>query len=291
MRPSYIFLGGEGAASFVFARPRRKAGARHVVPGRSRRARRACPCRPDAGRAIFSRRPRAQGNVLHRGGEADRPPRAPRGGVRGGVGCARGAEVFCASAWSWLSMLCLLCDRARCDDRRKESPRPEKPKATEPPAPPAWGVWGALECESAGGGVREREPPPTPRTLERETEEGGGICAAASGGYDRNHNRTCPIMSRIMGQAARHRPHEPGPSAQHSGLCLRGIEAPEGGRLPLSSSVHRQAVSGRKDSRRGDEIYPGAQQYQRNSENQCFNYIDFGHRDSPAFLRFSATSQ
>ena len=99
-------------------------------------------------------------------------------------------------------------------------------------------------------------------------------------------------MSRIMGQAARHRPTEPGPSAQHSGLCLRGIEAPEGGRLPLFSSVHRQAVSGRKDSRRGDKIYPGAKEHQRDPENQHLYYIgDFGHRDSPAFLRFSAISQ
>ena len=84
LRPSYIFLGGEGAASFVFARPRRKAGARHVVPGRSRRARRACPCRPDAGRAIFSRRPRAKRKCLApRRRSRPAPPRGARGGKGG----------------------------------------------------------------------------------------------------------------------------------------------------------------------------------------------------------------
>ena len=144
--PPHIFFGGEGAASFAFARPRRKAGARHVVPRRSRRARRACPCRPDAGRAIFSRRPRAKEMFCTAEAKPTGPPAC--GGVRGGVGCAPGGEVFCASAWSWLSMLCLLCDRARCDDRRKESPRPEEAKPTEPPAPPAWGVWGGVECSA-----------------------------------------------------------------------------------------------------------------------------------------------
>ena len=84
LRPSYIFLGGEGAASFVFARPRRKAGARRVVPGRSRRARRACPCRPDAGRAIFSRRPRAKKMFCTTEAKPTGPPAPEAWGGKGG---------------------------------------------------------------------------------------------------------------------------------------------------------------------------------------------------------------
>ena len=78
---------GRGAACGTGAEPPRPQG----LPLPPRRG----PC------DLFPPPPR-QGNVLHHGGEADRPPRAPRGGVRGGVECARGAEVFCASARFWL---------------------------------------------------------------------------------------------------------------------------------------------------------------------------------------------
>ena len=51
---------------------------------------------------------------------------------------------------------------------------------------------------------------------------------------------------------------------------LRGAlaEAPDGGRLPLPipfpiPSMHRQAISRRKDPRRRDEVHSGAEKHKR----------------------------
>ena len=81
--------------------------------------------------------------------------------------------------------------------RRPEegAPRPEEAKPTEPPA--CGGYGGRWDGGSAGGGVRVREPPPTRWKPERETEEGGGICAAAPRGRHGHNNRTRPIMRAL----------------------------------------------------------------------------------------------
>lgn len=194
----------------------------------------------------FSPPPRQEKCSAPRRRSRPAPPRPWRGGVRGGVECAPGGEVFCASFRSW--QFDVLSPVKSGAARRPEEGAAAARRGEADKAPCAEGVggMGGVGFESVLGGVRVREPPPTRWKPKRETEEGGGLCAAAPGGRHGHNNRTCPIMSRIMGQAARHRSTEPGPSAQHSGLCLRGLEAPEGGRLPLPS-VHRQAISGRKD--------------------------------------------
>ena len=60
------------------------------------------PLPSDCGPAIFSRRaPGEKKRALWRRSRPA-PPRPWRGGVRGGVECAPGGEVFCASARFWL---------------------------------------------------------------------------------------------------------------------------------------------------------------------------------------------
>ena len=83
-----------------------------------------------------------------------------------------------------------------------------------------------------------------------------------AGGTTRAQQPNPSYNARILGRAARHRPTEPGPSAQHSGLCLRGLEAPEGGRL-LPISVHGKTIAWGKNPRGGNEIHSGAEKHKR----------------------------
>ena len=133
MRPSHIFFWRRGGGVFCFCAAKEEGKGAACGTGAEPPRPQGLPLPPRRGPCdLFPPPPRQEKMSCTAEAKPTGPPAC--GGVRGGVGCAPGGEVFCASAWSWLSMLCLLSDRARCDDRRKESPRPEEAKPTEPPA-------------------------------------------------------------------------------------------------------------------------------------------------------------
>ena len=72
-----IFFGGEGAA-LCFSAGQGSEGKGAACGTRAEPPRpQGLPLPSDCGPAILFRRPRAKENVLHHGGEAARPPRAP----------------------------------------------------------------------------------------------------------------------------------------------------------------------------------------------------------------------
>lgn len=125
------------------------------------------------------------------------PPAPPAWGGKGGrwVRPRRGGLLRLRLVLAFRCFVfCVIGRGATTGGRNRRGPRSRRRRS---PPRPAWGVWGASGWTGAlGRRARARAAADTTRR-ERETEEGGGICAVAPGGRRRNHNRTCPITRAL----------------------------------------------------------------------------------------------